>query len=184
MSEGTTNGTSKSLFWMTSGFVAGLALLLGGAFFMASRVVNAFQMANEGEKSVIRTAQGEFRLERPNQIGPGLPVYPGAILVLPTHVSKLDVAQKSDDGPVAASYHSTDSHSAIDMWYRDHLSKEFHRYDLTQEQLPEIFRSPRISAGNEAFVAARGSELRIVTLAADPTGTKITLGRATGKLKP
>lgn len=77
----TDSAYSKSLFWMVLALCIGLGVLVGGAFFTASRILKALH-APSGEGQAIHTAGGDFRLQRPDEVGPGLPIYPGALLVL------------------------------------------------------------------------------------------------------
>jgi len=49
---------------------------------MASRVINALGLRAGSDKTTVRTPLGEFRVEKAKEVGPGLPVYPAATLVL------------------------------------------------------------------------------------------------------
>src|SRR5205823_7687112 len=125
-----------------------------------------------------RSPVGEFRVEKAREVGPGLPVYPAAALVLrgsaDAHVP-LD-----DDRPqvMASTYHSNASREFVANWYLEHLSPEFARQDSGPKKLPEAFRDSHISDDDIAFVGERGDQIRVVALALDDMGTKITLLRS------
>src|SRR5947208_9075830 len=74
--------SSKSLLFMMLAMTCGFSILLGGALLMTSRVINALGLRAGSDKTTVRTPLGEFRLEKAKEVGPGLPVYPAATLVL------------------------------------------------------------------------------------------------------
>ncbi len=63
-------------------------------------------------------------------------------------------------------------------WYLEHLSPEFVRQDSGPKKLPEALRDAHISDDDIAFVGERGDQIRVVELALDEMGTKITLLRS------
>ena len=88
--------------------------------------------------------------------------------------------QLDDDRPqvLASTYHSNASREYVASWYLEHLSPEFARQESGPKKLPEALRDSRISDDDIAFVGERGDQVRAVSLAAENTGTKITLLRS------
>ncbi len=166
---------------MMIAMTCGFSILLGGALLMTSRVINALGLRAGSDKTTVRTPLGEFRVEKAREVGPGLPVYPAAALVLrgsaDAHVP-LD-----DDRPqvMASTYHSNASREFVANWYLEHLSPEFARQDSGPKKLPEALRDAHISDDDIVFVAERGDQIRVVALALDEMGTKITLLRSYAK---
>jgi len=163
---------------MMIAITCGFCVMLGVGLLMASRVIGALGLRAGSDKTTVRTPLGEFRVEKAKEVGPGLPVYPAAILVLPgaaaAHVSA------NDDQPqvISSMYHSNSSREYVANWYVEHLSPEFVRQDAGPKKLPEAFRDSRISDDDIAFVGERGDQIRVVALATDDMGTKITLLRS------
>jgi len=163
---------------MMIAMACGFSILLGGALLMTSRVINALGLRAGSDKTTVRTPLGEFRVEKAREVGPGLPVYPAAALVLrgsaDAHVP-LD-----DDRPqvMASTYHSNASREFVANWYLEHLSPEFARQDSGPKKLPPALRDSQISDDDIAFVGERGDQVRAVSLATEDTGTKITLLRS------
>ena len=170
--------SSKSLLFMMIAMACGFSILLGGALLMTSRVINALGLRAGSDRTAVRTPLGEFRVEKAREVGPGLPVYPAAALVLrgsaDAHVP-LD-----DDRPqvMASTYHSNASREFVANWYLEHLSPEFARQDSGPKKLPPALRDSQISDDDIAFVGERGDQVRAVSLATEDTGTKITLLRS------
>src|SRR6267142_894071 len=77
------SSSSKSLFFMMAAIFCGFGILLSAGLVMTSRVIHALQLRSEGDKSIVRTPLGDYRVEKAKEVGPGLPVYPQASLVLP-----------------------------------------------------------------------------------------------------
>src|ERR1700731_4189919 len=163
---------------MMIGMTGGFCILLGGALLMTSRVINALGLRAGSDKTTVRTPLGEFRVEKAREVGPGLPVYPAATLVLPgTAAAHL---QLDDDRPqvLASTYHSNASREYVASWFLEDVSPEFARQESGPKKLPEALRDSRISDDDIAFVGERGDQVRAVSLAAENTGTKITLLRS------
>jgi len=163
---------------MMLAMTCGFSILLGGALLMTSRVINALGLRAGSDKTTVRTPLGEFRVEKAREVGPGLPVYPAAALVLrgsPDAHVPLD-----DDRPqvMASTYHSNASREFVANWYLEHLSPEFARQDSGPKKLPEALRNAHISDDDIAFVGERGDQIRVVALTLDEMGTKITLLRS------
>jgi hypothetical protein len=179
MSEGSVSGSSsasKSLMWMMIALFGGMAVLLGGGLFLASRVVKSMGLSAAAGKDTIKTPGGNFKLEKPDQVGPGLPVYPRGSLELPG--DNVTAAIKDmQSGEETVTYHTADTREFVDEWYSKHLSPEYTRHDAAEKPQPEIFREAHVSDTDVVFVAERGDMVRIVDLATDATGTKIALVR-------
>jgi hypothetical protein len=169
--------SSKSLLFMMIAMTCGFCILLGAGLLMASRVIGALGLRAGSDKTTVRTPLGEFRVEKAREVGPGLPVYPASTLVLPGAAAHLAA---SDDRPqvISSTYHTNSSREYVANWYVEHLSPEFARQDAGPKKLPEAFRDSRISDDDIAFVGERGEQVRVVALAIDEMGTKITLLRS------
>ena len=139
---------------------------LGGAIRLA-------QLAKAAGKTLNVTI-----LEKAKEVGPGLPVYPAATLVLAG--SAAAHLPLTDDQPqvLSSTYHTNTSREYVATWYLEHLSPEFARQDSGPKKLPEALRNAHISDDDIAFVGERGDQIRVVELALDEIGTKITLLRS------
>ena len=180
MAEGSTSGnssSSKSLMWMMIGLFTGLAVLLAGGLFLASRVVRSMGLSAASAKDTVRTPGGSFRLEKETEVGPGLPVYPRSSLVVPDDDAAAAAIKQAQNGIQISTYHTTDTRDFVDEWYSKHLSPEFTRRDAGDKPVPAIFSDARVSDSDIAFVAEREQMVRIVALSLDSGGTKISLIR-------
>ena len=162
----------------------GLGVLLGGGFFVASRVLPSMAFRAEGEKLTARTPIGDLRVEKVNEVGPGLPIYPNASLVLPGHDTLAPAPKTSLAEVQTTTYHTNDIREIVDSWYVEHLGPEFVRRDAGNSVFSDAIRGAHISDDNIAFVAERGDQVRIVALTPDPIGTKITLLRFSKRNSP
>jgi hypothetical protein len=181
MAESSASGessSSKSLLWMMIALFVGLGGLLGGGLFMANRMVGSVGLAAATSKDIIRTPAGNLHLEKQNDVGPGLPVYSNASLVLPSDKSAAIAIQERNSGIASVTYHTRDTRDSVDLWYSKHLSAEFARHDAGESPLPEVLRDGRVSQSDISFLAQRGRQVRIVSLSLDTTGgTFISLVR-------
>jgi len=180
MAEGSVSGnssSSKSLMWMMIGLFIGLAVLLAGGLFLASRVVRSMGLSAASARDTVRTKGGSFRLEKETEVGPGLPVYPRSSLVVPDDDSAATAIKQAQNGIQTSTYHTTDTRDFVDEWYSKHLSPEFTRRDAGDKQVPAIFSDARVSESDITFVAEREQMVRIVALSLDSGGTKISLIR-------
>ena len=163
---------------MMIAITCGFCVMLGVGLLMASRVIGALGLRAGSDKTTVRTPLGEFRVEKAKEVGPGLPVYPAAILVLPGAAAAHVLANDDQPQVISSMYHSNSSREYVANWYVEHLSPEFVRQDAGPKKLPEAFRDSRISDDDIAFVGERGDQIRVVALATDDMGTKITLLRS------
>jgi hypothetical protein len=180
MAEGSVSGnssSSKSLMWMMIGLFIGLAVLLAGGLFLASRVVRSMGLSAASARDTVRTRGGSFRLEKETDVGPGLPLYPRSSLVVPDDDSAGAAIKQAQNGIQTSTYHTTDTRDFVDEWYSKHLSPEFTRRDAGDKTVPAIFNDARVSDSDIAFVAEREQMVRIVALSLDSGGTKISLIR-------
>jgi hypothetical protein len=170
--------SSKSLLFMMIAMTCGFCILIGGGMFTASRIIQAMQIRSGSDKSTVRTPIGDFRMQRAQQVGPGLPVYPQADLVVPGADSSHVSLQEDANQVVSGTYHTTASREFVVNWYMEHLSQEFTRQDSGPKKLPGVFRNSHITDDDIVFFGERGDQVRLVSLTADDAGTKITLLRA------
>jgi hypothetical protein len=180
MAEGSSSGnssSSKSLMWMMIGLFTGLAILLAGGLFLASRVVRSLGLSAASAKDTVRTPGGSFRLEKETEVGPGLPVYPRSSLVVPDDDEAAAAIKQAQSGIETSTYHTTDMRDFVDEWYSKHLSPEFTRRDAGAKPGPAIFSDTRVSDSDISFVAEREQMVRVVALSLDSGGTKISLIR-------
>jgi hypothetical protein len=157
----------------------GLALLVGGGIYMTSRLGSALQFHPAGTEATVRTADGDWRVERPSEEGPGLPVYPEASLVLGGR-GGVPAGPKHNQTEVNTTiYHSSDPSEFVNDWYLKHLGPEFAPNSGADRKIPGILLDASISNKDITFVGERGDQIRIVAIATDPTGTEIKLVRST-----
>jgi|HubBroStandDraft_4_1064222.scaffolds.fasta_scaffold204984_2 hypothetical protein len=179
MSNSSSSGNSSSsrtLMWMTVALFTGFGVMMGGGLFLASRLVRAMGMAAATKsKDTVHTPIGNFRLEKEDQVGPGLPVYPRSSLELPGDDATGAALREAQSGVVTATYHTVDARDFVDRWYAEHLSPAFTRHEAGETPQPDVFHEVRVSENDIAFLAERGEQIRIVSLSADATGTTITL---------
>jgi hypothetical protein len=171
------SSSSKSLLFMMVAMTCGVGILLGGGFLMTSRLINALALRNSSDKATVRTPLGDFRVDKAKEIGPTLPVYPAATLMLPGNDGARFSSADSQAQVVASTYHSNSSREYVATWYAEHLSPEFVRQDSGPRNLPQAFRDSHISDDDITFLGERGEQIRVVVLASDSTGTKIALLR-------
>jgi len=163
--------------WMMIGLFTGIAILLAGGLFVASRVVGSMGLSAASAKDTVRTPGGSFRLEKETEVGPGLPVYPRSSLIVPDDAAAAAAVKQAQSGIETSAYHTNDTRDSVDEWYSKHLSAEFTRQDAGEKPVAAIFSEVRISDNDIAFVAERGHMVRIVALSVDPGGTRISLIR-------
>lgn len=172
------SSSSKSLLFMMAAMFCGIGVLLSGGLLMASRVIHALQLRAEGDKTTVRTPIGDFRFEKAQQVGPGLPIYPQASLVLPAGPASHAVGDESQPQVLASTYHTNAFREYVANWYLEHLSPEFVRQDPGPKNLPEAFQKSHITEADIIFAGERGEQVRLVCLTTEDLGTKITLLRS------
>jgi hypothetical protein len=171
----TGESSSRSLMWMMIAVLLGLGTLLIGGLFLANKMVKSVGLTAATSRDTIHTPAGSFRLERQNEVGPSMPVYPSAALVLPGENAAALALQERQEGISSVTYQTHDTRDSVDLWYANHLSAEFSRHDSGEKPLPEVFHDARVADTDIAFVAERGKQVRIIALSLDATGTSISL---------
>lgn len=174
-SAGGSSFSSKSQMGMMIALFGGVAILAGGGVFLTLRIVNAFKLQESGNKATLHTPIGDVRVQKGREIGPGMPVYPHASLVLPRDNVKVDLPEATGFEVRAASYYTTDSRTLVEDWYGQHLSPEFVRHGPQDPPLPDQYKHAQVSKDGIAFVAEHGNQVRIVVLEEDNDGTAIRL---------
>ncbi len=165
---------SKSFLWMFIALFGGLAVLLGGALFMATRVVHTLELSSATDPKTVRTPIGDFRFEKAGQVGLGLPVYPRAALILPGADSLPTPTPKSPRQVLTTIYHSNDPRDFVASWYARHLDTEFTRHTSADNPFAAVLQNARVPVPEVLFVGERGDQIRIVSLNEDSSGTRIT----------
>jgi len=163
---------------MMAAVFCGFGILLGAGLLMTSRVIHALQLRSEGDKTIVRTPLGDYRVEKAQEVGPGLPVYPQASLVLPGGGSAHLPANVNQPQVVSSTYHTNSSREYVANWYLGHLSPEFVRQDTGPKNLPEAFQESHVTEADIIFAGERGDQVRLVCLTTEDLGTKITLLRS------
>jgi hypothetical protein len=172
-----TASSAKSLMWMMIAFFAGLGVLLAAGLFVASRAVRSMGLSAASARDSIKTPGGTFRLEQETQVGPGLPVYPRASLIVPDDAAAAAAITQAQKGIEVSAYQSSDTRDFVDGWYSKHLSPEFTRHDPGEKLDGSLFADAHISDSDVVFLAQRDDKVRVVALSLDAAGTKISLIR-------
>jgi len=162
--------------WAIAALVGCLLCLLVAGLFTAARLVRSMQFRSATDKRTIRTPIGDFRLQKAGQAGPGLPVYPGATLVLPGGKA-ISALSNDQQQTLTATYHSNEPESSVIAWYAEHLDSEFVRTQADLTPFAAVFHQLQIEPDAIAFLARRGDQQRVVALRQDPVGTTIILVR-------
>jgi hypothetical protein len=179
------SSSSKSLMFMTLALFGGFGVMLGGGIFIAKSLAQTMGLAAAtGSKDTVRTPIGAFRMEKEDQVGPGLPVYPRASLEVPGEVATGKALSDSKNGVSVVTYHTDDTREFVEGWYMKHLSPEFSRHEGSEKTFPEAFHNVSIDIGDIAFLAERNNNARAVTLSQDSTGTKISLTQTSSAAAP
>src|SRR5215813_7069572 len=143
MSDGSASGNasqSKSLMYMMVGFFFGTVALLGVGFLLVNRVIHTVGLSASGNANTVRTSNGSYTLERPDQIGPALPVYPRATLELPAVSDTAAAIKEAQAGMTVSTYHTTDARDFVETWYSQHLNPEFKPRDMEAKTATEILK--------------------------------------------
>jgi hypothetical protein len=163
--------------WMMVALFGGLALLLGMGLFVASRAVRSMGLSAAGAKDTIHTPGGTFRLEKETEVGPGLPVYPRASLIVPDDDAAAAAIKQAREGIEVSAYQINESRDFVDSWYAKHLSPEFARHEAGDRPADPLYADAHVADSDIVFVAERDQKVRVVALSENPSGTKISLIR-------
>lgn len=176
MADASSSSDRNSMLWMMVALFGGLTLVVGGALFLAQRVLKTMSVKRPPGETTMQTPLGDLRVEQPSAHGPGLPVYPQAALVMPGDNAPSEFPADRRYEISIAKYHSPDSRETLDAWYRSRLGPEFERQDPGEKHVSTDAQY-KLSSDDVAFVLALEDETRIVTLADENNGTGITLVR-------
>jgi hypothetical protein len=171
------SSSSTSLFWMMLAAGSVFVTLLGGGIFVSSRVLSSMGARAGADTLTAHTPTGDFRVEKLNDIGPGLPLYPRAALLVPG----TNAGEPLPKGPHAqvqtTTYYTEDTRDLVDSWYLQHLGPEFVRHKAGDPQPPAELSEVPVPADSIAFAGKRGEQVRIVSLTSNSSGTRIMLLR-------
>jgi hypothetical protein len=171
------NSSSNSLFWMMLAAGSVFFVLLGGGIFVSSRVLSSMGTPAGAGTLTAHTPTGDFRVEKLNDIGPGLPLYPRAVLLLPGTNAGEPLLKGPHAQVQTTTYYSEDTRDLVDSWYIQHLGAEFVRHRVGDPQAPDELNELPVPADSIAFAGRRGEQVRIVSLTSNSTGTRIVLLR-------
>jgi hypothetical protein len=163
--------------WMMLALFAGLGGLLAAGLFVASRAVRSMGLSAASARDTIRTPGGAFRLQKETEIGPGLPVYPRASLVVPDEQTAAAAIKQAQEGMEVSTYQSSETRDFVDGWYMKHLSAEFTRHEPNSKLEGAVYIDAHVLDSDIVFVAERENKMRVVALSENPSGTKILLIR-------
>jgi hypothetical protein len=144
---------------------------------VASRVVRSMGLSAASSAETMRTPGGGFRLEKENEVGPSMPLYPRSSLVVPDENAAGAAIKQAQNGIETSTYHTTDVRDYVDTWYAGHLSPEFTRHSAGDKPVPEVFSNAGLDDDVISFVAERDQMIRVVALTSDSGGTMISLIR-------
>jgi len=169
------SSTSKSLMFMMIALFVGVAILLGGGVFLAGRVIRSAGLSASTRKDTVRLSMGSLRVEPRAKTGPGLPVYPNALLEMPGDNSLAEAVKDAKANISSTLYVTSDTRDSVDKWYVGHLGQEYARHESGEKPFPEILTLARVKEEAISFIAERGQQVRIVALSEDNGKTNILL---------
>ena len=128
MAQGSTQGSSSSsLSWTMVAAVCAMAVLFGAGVLASSRVLSSMVRPSGSDNLTVHTRAADLRLEKPNEIGPGLPLYPHAALLLSETNTGEPLPHAKHAQSQMTTYYTGDVPPLVDSWYLQHLSGEFVR---------------------------------------------------------
>jgi hypothetical protein len=180
MGQGSTEGnSSNSLFWMMVALVCAMGILFGAGILVSSQVLSSMARPAGADNLTMHTPVADLRVEKRNEIGPGLPVYPHAALLLAgTNTAEALPHAKHSQSQITT-YYTDDVPPLVESWYLQHLSSEFVRHTVGEPQAPPELDEVTAPIDSIAFLGERGDQIRLVTLTSNASGTRITLVRLT-----
>jgi hypothetical protein len=171
------SSSSNSLFWMMLAAGSVFMILLGGGIFVSSRVLSSMGTRAGADTITAHTPTGDFRVEKLSEIGPGLPLYPRAALLLPGTNADEPLSKGPHVRLQTTTYYTEDTRDLVDSWYLQHLGPEFVRHKAGDPQPPEELSEVPVPTDSIAFAGKRGEQVRIVSLTSNSSGTRIMLLR-------
>jgi hypothetical protein len=171
------SSSSNSLFWMMLAAGSVFVILLGGGIFVSSRVLSSMRSPAGAGAVTAHTPTGDFRVEQLKDIGPGLPLYPRAILLVPGGSAGAALPQGPHSQLQTTTYYTDDTRESVDSWYLQHLGAEFVRHKIGDPHPPEELSDLPVPTDSIAFAGRRGEQVRVVSLVSNSSGTQIMLVR-------
>jgi hypothetical protein len=162
---------------MMLAMVCAVGILLGAGIAVSSRVLSSMSSPAGAGSLTAHTATADFRVEKLNDVGPGLPLYPHAVLLLPGTEGGEATPQKPHVQLQTTGYYTEDMRDLVDSWYLQHLGTEFVRHKVGDPQAPDELSEVTVPSDSVVFVGKRGDQVRLVTLTSNSSGTRITLVR-------
>lgn len=178
MAQGSTEGnSSNSLFWMTVAFVCAMGILFGTGILVSSQVLSSMARPAGADNLTMHTPAADLRMEKRNEIGPGLPVYPHAALLLAGANTGEALPHAKHPQSQITTYYTDDVPQLVESWYLQHLGSEFVRHTVGEPQAPPELDEVAVPIDSIAFLGQRGDQIRLVTLTSNANGTRIILVR-------
>lgn len=177
MAQSSTAGRSASSLWMMAALVCAMGILFGAGILISSRVLSSMAPPPGSNSLTAHTPTADLRVEDRNEIGPGLPLYPRAALLLSGANTGEALPHAKHAGSQMTTYYTEDVPPLVDDWYLQHLSGEFVRHKVGEPQSPAELDEISAPIDSVAFLGRRGNQVRMVTLTSNSTGTRITLVR-------
>ena len=173
--------SSNSVLWMMVAVVCVIVVLLGAGIFASSRVISSISAPAGSGNLTAHTPSTDFRVQHVNDVGPGLPLYPHAVLLLPGTNGAEAAPQKSNPSLQTTTYYTEDTRDLVDSWYLQHLNSEFVRHTPGDAQTPPDLNEVTVPPDSIVFFGKRGNQIRMAILSPNSSGTKITLLRFTNR---
>jgi hypothetical protein len=177
--SGAGSSYSKYVFWMMVALFCAIGIILGVAIHFSSRLLSSMGTRSGSDNLTVHTPTADFRVEKLNDIGPALPLYPHAVLLLPGTNAGEAMPQRRHAQLQTTTYYTEDTRELVDSWYLQHLGSEFVRQNVGDPQAPDELTEVAVPTDSVVFIGKRGDQVRMVTLTSNSSGTRITQVRFT-----